>query len=118
MTQLIQTIRRRAEQRAAYAETVRELRAMSIDTALDLDIYHGDIPKIARRAVYGHDGPRPHRIEHMTFIETLADRLRKRARYTRTLAETAIAAHRYRARPSTSTAVTPRWIARRAVYGI
>jgi len=53
MTQLIQTIRRRAEQRAAYAETVRELRAMSIDTALDLDIYHGDIPKIARRAVYG-----------------------------------------------------------------
>ena len=46
MTELIQTIRRRAEQRAAYAETVRELRAMSIDTALDLDIYHGDIDSI------------------------------------------------------------------------
>ncbi len=53
MTSLINTIRRRAEQRAAYATTVKELSAMSIDTALDLDIYHGDIRRIARAAVYG-----------------------------------------------------------------
>lgn len=53
MNGLIETIRRRARQRAAYNETVRELSAMSIDTALDLDIYHGDIPNIARKAVYG-----------------------------------------------------------------
>ena len=53
MNELIRTIRRRAEQRAAYSETVRELRRMSIDTALDLDIYHGDIERIAHRAIYG-----------------------------------------------------------------
>lgn len=53
MNQLIEKIRRRAEQRAAYATTVKELSAMSIDTALDIDIYHGDIRKIARDAVYG-----------------------------------------------------------------
>lgn len=53
MNELISKIRRRANQRAAYATTVRELEAMSIDTALDLDIYHGDIKKIARHAVYG-----------------------------------------------------------------
>lgn len=53
MTELMKTIRRRAEQRAAYAQTVRDLRAMSIDTALDLEIYHGDIEKIAQRSVYG-----------------------------------------------------------------
>ncbi len=53
MNELINKIRRRANQRAAYATTVKELEAMSIDTALDLDIYHGDIKKIARHAVYG-----------------------------------------------------------------
>lgn len=53
MNDLFKTIRRRAEQRAAYATTVRQLEAMSLDTALDLDIYHGDIRKIARTAVYG-----------------------------------------------------------------
>ncbi len=53
MNGLIRTIRRRAKQRAAYATTVRELDAMSIETALDLDIYHGDIKQIARSAVYG-----------------------------------------------------------------
>lgn len=53
MNDLITAIRRRASQRAAYNATVRELSGMSIDTALDLDIYHGDIPTIARRAVYG-----------------------------------------------------------------
>ncbi|MEO1238946.1 MAG: hypothetical protein AAFW64_04640 [Pseudomonadota bacterium] len=53
MNTLIRTIRRRAEQHAAYLNTVRELNSMSIDTALDLNIYHGDIKKIARSTVYG-----------------------------------------------------------------
>lgn len=38
---------------AAYHRTVRELRRMPLDTALDLDIYPGDVKSIARRAVYG-----------------------------------------------------------------
>ncbi len=53
MNELITTIRRRAEKRAAYNDTVRQLKRMSIDTALDLDIYHGDIERIAHSAVYG-----------------------------------------------------------------
>ena len=39
--------------RAAYRRTVHELRAMSVDVALDLDIHRPDIPRIARAAVYG-----------------------------------------------------------------
>ncbi len=41
------------KKRAAYNRTLRELRRLPLDTALDLDIYHGDAEKIARRAVYG-----------------------------------------------------------------
>ena len=41
------------KKRAAYHQTVRELRRMPLDTALDLDIYQGDAKAIARRAVYG-----------------------------------------------------------------
>lgn len=36
-----------------YNQTVRELRRLPTDIALDLDIYPGDAKKIARRAVYG-----------------------------------------------------------------
>jgi hypothetical protein len=39
--------------RAAYRRTVTELRSLPLDTALDLDLYHGDAKTIARRAVYG-----------------------------------------------------------------
>jgi uncharacterized protein YjiS (DUF1127 family) len=53
MEKLIGQIREAARKRAAYHETVRELSRIDIDTALDLDIYHGDIPRIAERAVYG-----------------------------------------------------------------
>ncbi len=38
---------------AAYHRTVRELRRMPLDTALDLDIYPGDAKQIAHRAVFG-----------------------------------------------------------------
>lgn len=41
------------KKRATYHRTVRELRSLPLDTALDLDIFPGDAEKIARRAVYG-----------------------------------------------------------------
>ena len=50
---LIQDIRRAAQQRRAYARTVRELARMPVDVALDLDLYPGDAHRNARRAVYG-----------------------------------------------------------------
>jgi len=78
MTRLIATLRTRLDQRARYKRTLRELRRMSLDTALDLDIYRryayrrtlytlrnlpertrmdcdiaGHENEIARRAVYG-----------------------------------------------------------------
>jgi len=53
MMTLILSLRDAAARRAAYNATVRELSALPIDTALDLDIYRGDVEKIAHRAVYG-----------------------------------------------------------------
>ncbi len=41
------------KKRAEYHRTLRELRRLPLDTALDLDIYKGDAPAIAHRAVYG-----------------------------------------------------------------
>ncbi|MEM1237741.1 MAG: hypothetical protein AAGI10_12270 [Pseudomonadota bacterium] len=46
-------IKSRIEKRRAYSRTVSELRAMSLDVALDLDLYQGDAEQIAARAVYG-----------------------------------------------------------------
>ena len=53
MTDLISNIRVRMEKRARYNRTVRELRNLPLDVALDLDIYAGDAERIAARAVYG-----------------------------------------------------------------
>ena len=53
MTSLYETLRDRARRRASYNRTIAALQSTSIDTRLDLDIYEGDIPAIARRAVYG-----------------------------------------------------------------
>ena len=39
--------------RAAYNRTVREIRRMPLDVALDLGIYRDDAEKIAHKAVYG-----------------------------------------------------------------
>jgi hypothetical protein len=50
---LISNLKKAAYQRASYRRTVAELSALPLDTQLDLDIYAGDIPAIARRAVYG-----------------------------------------------------------------
>ncbi len=38
---------------AAFRRTLRELNALPLQSLLDLDIYAGDIRKIARNAVYG-----------------------------------------------------------------
>ena len=53
MTPLLSRMRHSMARRSAYRRTVAELRAMSLDTALDLDIYRGHAEKIAHRAVYG-----------------------------------------------------------------
>jgi len=53
MTAFLDQIRTAAARRAAYQRTVRELRAMPLDVALDLDLCHDDAERIAARAVYG-----------------------------------------------------------------
>ena len=53
MTSLFETLRERAVKRARYNETFAELKATTLNTQLDLDIYSGDIPSIAHKAVYG-----------------------------------------------------------------
>ena len=55
MTVLLSTFRERLEKRAQYRRTVRELRAMPLDVALDLDLYPGDAERIAAGAVYGDE---------------------------------------------------------------
>ncbi len=50
---MISRLRQAARRRAAYRRTLAELRALPIDSRLDLDIYHGDIDRIAAQAVYG-----------------------------------------------------------------
>lgn len=41
------------QKRRDYHRTLRALRRLPLDTALDLDIHPGDAAKIAHRAVYG-----------------------------------------------------------------
>ena len=53
MTHLMTRLRDAARKRAAYHRTVSEIRALPIDTALDLDLYRGDAEAIARAHVYG-----------------------------------------------------------------
>ncbi len=47
------SFRRNAEKRAAYRRTLKELRSMPLDVALDLDIDRASASRIAREAVYG-----------------------------------------------------------------
>jgi hypothetical protein len=53
MSNIISNLRDRLQKRAAYNRTVREIRSMPRDVALDLDIYPGDAEIIAERAIYG-----------------------------------------------------------------
>jgi hypothetical protein len=53
MAHIMSSLRDRLQKRAAYNRTVREIRSMPLDVALDLNIYPGDAEMIAERAVYG-----------------------------------------------------------------
>ncbi len=53
MTPLLSRVQSAIRNRAAYRQTVNEIRRLPIDIALDLDLYPGDAEFIARRAVYG-----------------------------------------------------------------
>lgn len=53
MTALLARIRNGLRQHAAYRRTKAEIANMPLATAIDLDIYPPDAPKIAARAVYG-----------------------------------------------------------------
>lgn len=55
MTQIVNQLLDAAQKRIAYARTVAEIEAMSLDVALDLGIFREDAPKIAECAVYGND---------------------------------------------------------------
>ncbi len=50
---LLSTLQNRIAKRAEYRRTIKELRSLPLDVALDLDIYPGDAKRIASRAVYG-----------------------------------------------------------------
>lgn len=53
MNSFVSQLSTAARKRAAYTRTVSEIERMSLNTALDLEIYRPDARKIARRAVYG-----------------------------------------------------------------
>lgn len=53
MAHFMSSLRDRLQKRAAYNRTVREIRSMPLDVALDLNIYRGDAEKIATEAIYG-----------------------------------------------------------------
>ncbi|MBU2962190.1 hypothetical protein KO516_15490 [Citreicella sp. C3M06] len=53
MNHLLKTLGSRLERRVKYLRTLRELRSMPLDVALDLDINPGDARRIAALAVYG-----------------------------------------------------------------
>lgn len=50
---LFSSLRRAASQRVHYNRTVREIRNLPLDVALDLDIDRDNARSIARAAVYG-----------------------------------------------------------------
>ena len=52
MQGVLATVSKAIRRRMAYRRTVAELQRLPIDTALDLDIHHGDAARIARRAIY------------------------------------------------------------------
>ena len=50
---IVTTVRGALEKRRQYNRTVRELRSMPLDVALDLDLARSDAKSTARQAVYG-----------------------------------------------------------------
>lgn len=53
MMSMIETLMTAARNQVRYRRTVEELSRLPLDSRLDLDIYEGDIPRIARQAVWG-----------------------------------------------------------------
>jgi uncharacterized protein YjiS (DUF1127 family) len=53
MTYLLNDLKTAARKRAAYARTVREIRDMPLNVALDLGIFREDARALAYKAVYG-----------------------------------------------------------------
>ena len=49
---LFENVAERARKRALYRRTLAELRGLPNEVARDLNIYHGDMRRIAREAVY------------------------------------------------------------------
>lgn len=54
MSHIIEALKTRLRDHAAYVRTRDEIARMPLDVALDLDLHPGDADEIARRAVYGH----------------------------------------------------------------
>lgn len=50
---LLSSLQTRVAKHAEYRRTVKELRRMPLDVALDLNIHPGDAEKIAKKSVYG-----------------------------------------------------------------
>ena len=50
---ILNTIRTRLQKYAAYTDTKRALRAMPLETAIDLGMFREDARKTATQAVYG-----------------------------------------------------------------
>ena len=53
MNSIFGDLRAAARKRAAYNRTVKEISALSNETAWDIGIYPGDAHRLAREAVYG-----------------------------------------------------------------
>ena len=50
---ILNSVRSALRRRAAYLRTKRQIEALPLDVALDLDLHREDAAKIANRAVYG-----------------------------------------------------------------
>ncbi|GGG60552.1 hypothetical protein GCM10011415_03110 [Salipiger pallidus] len=53
MTQIIATLKNRLDAHSRFRRTLRELRAMPLDVALDLELNPAEFRRIAAEAVYG-----------------------------------------------------------------
>jgi len=53
MATFFRALRTAAAKRAAYNRTAAERSRLDVHAAFDVNIYRGDIPEIARKAVYG-----------------------------------------------------------------
>ena len=50
---VLNTVRTAVQKRVAYSRLKHELRAMSVETAIDLGMFREDASKTAAKAIYG-----------------------------------------------------------------